>query len=83
MSVRYALKVDLPNGGLAFGTIDADGSWRLAAAREWPDVALFARPSQARKAARDLLDSCDDIDAVGIARFQDSLGRPFETVTRI
>lgn len=83
MSVRYALKVDLPNGGLAFGTIGADGSWRLAAAREWPDVALFARPSQARRAAHALLDALGDVDRVDIARFQDSLGRPFETVARI
>ncbi len=50
--------------------------------REWPDVALFARPSQARKAARDLLGALDDVERVDIARFQDSLGRPFETVTR-
>lgn len=82
MSVRYALKVDLPNGGLALGAIDAGGSWRLASMREWPDVALFARPSQARKAARDLLGALDDVERVDIARFQDSLGRPFETVTR-
>lgn len=82
MAVQYALKVDLPNGGLAFGNIDADGSWRLVAAREWPDVALYARPTQARRAARDLLAVRDDIDAVDIARFEDSVGRPLETVTR-
>lgn len=83
MSVQYALKVNLPDGGFAFGAIDEGGAWRIAAMREWPDVALFARPSQARKAARALLDALGDVDRVDIARFQDSLGRPFETVTRI
>ena len=39
MSVEYALKINLPDGGIAFGAIDADGSWRLAAMREWPRVA--------------------------------------------
>ena len=73
MSVQYALKVNLPDGVIAFGAIDADGSWRLA---------LFARPSQARRAAHDLLDSRDDIDAVDIARFQDSIGKPFEKISR-
>ena len=82
MSVQYALKVNLPDGVIAFGAIDADGSWRLAAIREWPDVALFARPSQARRAAHDLLDSRDDIDAGDIARFQDSIGKPFEKISR-
>lgn len=83
MSVRYALKVNLPDGGIAFGAIDADGSWRLAAIREWPDAALYTGPSQARRAAHALLDALGDVDRVDIARFQDSLGHPFETITRI
>lgn len=83
MSVQYALKVNLPDGSIAFGAIDAGGSWRLASMREWPDVALFARPSQARRAAHALLGALGDVDRIDIARFQDSLGRPFETVARI
>lgn len=83
MSIEYALKVTLPNGSIAFGAIDESrNTWRLASVHEWQNVALFANLAQARDAAVELIDAIEDVDQVDIARFKDSIGRPFETISR-